>query len=53
MRNNFFASDNTGEDLNYRYVVESIPEPSSWALMIGGLSLAGYSVRRTKRTRFV
>jgi hypothetical protein len=28
--------------------VSAVPEPSSWALMIGGFGLAGWSLRRSR-----
>ena len=39
-------------DLNFRITATTpaIPEPASWALMIGGFALVGASMRRTTRT---
>jgi hypothetical protein len=39
-------------DLNFRITATTpaVPEPASWALMIGGLGLVGASLRRAKHT---
>jgi hypothetical protein len=39
-------------DLNFRLTATTpaVPEPASWAMMIGGLGLVGASMRRAKRT---
>ena len=41
---------NTGWDnITISRIEEVVPEPSSWALMIGGFALVGAAVRRTRR----
>lgn len=44
----------TSGDVAYRAVIsrlEVVPEPARWAMMIGGLSLAGVAVRRRTRSQ--
>jgi hypothetical protein len=38
---------------SYSYLIESVPEPSSWALMIAGFGLAGVGLRSAGRRRAV
>lgn len=38
---------------SYSYLIESVPEPSSWALMIVGFGLAGAALRRRSPARSV
>jgi len=44
------ALDNTGIGRAPRNVqVTPVPEPSQWAMMLAGLALVGFIVRRTRR----
>lgn len=43
-------NDLTGIGLaGFRHNVQSVPEPSTWAMMLGGFGLAGLAVRRRRR----
>ncbi len=44
--NQFYVFGYTDQDVDA--AIRSIPEPSSWALMIGGFALAGAAMRRRK-----
>jgi hypothetical protein len=47
----YFTNDPQNTDLNFRTWVDSsvaVPEPASWALMIGGFGLTGAAMRRRK-----
>lgn len=43
----------TGKAFQFSYVGNAVPEPSTWALMIMGFGLVGYSLRRKTALRFV
>jgi hypothetical protein len=56
----FFAAGAFGQDgvyisgtdtLTIQSVSNAVPEPATWALMIGGFSLAGAALRRRQTTR--
>lgn len=43
------ALDNTGIGRPRTPQVTPVPEPSQWAMMLAGLALVGFIVRRTRR----
>ena len=46
------ALDNTGigrPSPRTQHIVTPVPEPSQWAMMLAGLALVGFIVRRTRR----
>jgi hypothetical protein len=46
----YFDNQFSGDDpLGYRFVLQSIPEPASWSLMIAGFGLIGGSLRARRR----
>ncbi|ODT84402.1 MAG: hypothetical protein ABS86_06750 [Sphingobium sp. SCN 64-10] len=49
----FYADRNKSQavlNFNITAVTNAVPEPSTWAMMIGGLALVGLSMRRRKTT---
>lgn len=48
-----FAIDNLRFGVGKQVVIPGVPEPSSWALMIGGFGLIGASMRRRSAARSV
>lgn len=45
--NNF---DDNHDDFVIRATVSAIPEPGTWAMMVGGVGIAGMALRRRRRT---
>lgn len=41
----------TVTDVNYNFAVSAVPEPESYAMMMAGIALLGFSARRRKKTR--
>jgi PEP-CTERM motif len=44
------ASDDNHDDFIVRATVSPIPEPATWAMMVGGVGIAGMAMRRRRRT---
>jgi hypothetical protein len=45
-----WSFDNSGAAITVQEQAPEVPEPSSWAMMIGGFGLAGATLRRRART---
>ncbi len=45
-----YVSDFGNTGINYAFTIGAVPEPASWAMMIGGFGLTGAAMRRRRAT---